>query len=375
MFYFDHLSPFDQLPPKILIGGYDNCKAKEILLQLPRRSSRVIRILLKSRARRNTQYETTEKEMKADHRHELKTNELAEWLFHLPQWTKENLKTIIFVLVVLVAAVAVYSWRFYSRNVVDVREQIEFTNLLNQLAGGKMQILQAQAQGRDLSFVLLQPAKGLETFAQNTKNDNMAALAMIKRAEALRAELHYGTVDEPYLIEQTTKAKASYAEALEKCSANPSLAAAATFGLGLCEEELGNFEEAKQIYREVAENPDFDGTTAKAAAKQRLDTMDDYTQKLVFKQAPAPPIEIKPADVNLPAGAGLPAGASLPTAVNLPAAPRPPAGVNLPAEFNLPIEIKLGTPSAENIPPVPEANPAPPPNSFPKDPDGNEPAE
>jgi tetratricopeptide (TPR) repeat protein len=369
MSYFDHLSPFDQLPPKILIGGYDNCKAKEILLQLPRCSSRVMRILLKSRARRNTQYETTEKEMKADHRHELKTNELAEWLFHLPQWTKENLKTIIFVLVVLVAAVAVYSWRFYSRNVVDVREQIEFTNLLNQLAGGKMQILQAQAQGRDLSFVLLQPAKALETFAQNTKNDNMAALAMIKRAEALRAELHYGTVDEPYLIAQTNKAKASYAEALEKCSANPSLAAAAKFGLGLCEEELGNFEEAKQIYRQIAEGSDFDGTTTKAAAKQRLDTMDDYTQKLVFKPAPAPPIEIRPADVNLPAGASLPAGVSLPAAASV------PAGVNLPAEVSPPIEVKLGTPSAENIPPVPEANPAPPPNSAPKDPDGNEPAE
>ena len=301
--------------------------------------------------------------MKADHRHELKTNELADWLFHLPQWTKENLKTIIFVLVVLVAAVGVYSWRFYSRNVADVREQIEFTNLLNQLAGGKMQILQAQAQGRDLSFVLLQPAKGLETFAQNTKNDSMAALAMIKRAEALRAELHYGNVDEPYLIAQTNKAKASYAEALEKCSANPSLAAAAQFGLGLCEEELGNFQEAKQTYRRVAENPDFDGTTAKAAAKQRLETMDDYTQKLVFKPAPAPPIEIKPADVNLPAGA------------NLPAAPRPPVGANLPAEFNLPIEIKVGTPSAEDLPPVPEASSAPPPNSSPKDPDGNEPAE
>ena len=300
--------------------------------------------------------------MKADHRHELKTNELADWLIHLPQWTKENLKTIVLVLVLLVAAVAVYSWRFYGRKVVDVREQIDFTNLLNQLAGGKMQILQAQAQGRDLSFVLLQPAKGLETFAQNTKNDNMAALAMIKRAEALRAELHYGSVDEPYLIAQTNKAKASYAEALEKCPANPSLAAAAKFGLGLCEEELGNFKEAKQIYREVAENPDFDGTTTKAVASQRLDTIDDYTQKLVFKPAPKP-MEIKPADVNLPAGA------------NLLAAPKPPAGANLPAEFNLPIEIKLGTPSTEDLPSVPEANPAPLPDSAPKDRDGNEPAE
>ena len=43
----------------------------------------------------NTIYRITEKEMKSDHRHELKTNELAEWLGNLPQWTKENLVTII----------------------------------------------------------------------------------------------------------------------------------------------------------------------------------------------------------------------------------------------------------------------------------------
>ena len=301
--------------------------------------------------------------MKADHRHELKTNELAEWLVHLPQWTKENVKTILFVLVLLVAAVAFYSWKLYSRNVVQVREQIEFTNLLNQLSGGKMQILQAQAQGRDLSFVLLQPAKGLETFAQTTKSDHMAALALIKRAEALRAELHYGTVDEQYLIAQTNKAKASYAEALQRCSKNPLLAAAAKFGLGLCEEELGNFEEAQQIYRDVATDPDFDGVAAGAAAKQRLETIDDYRQKLVFRPAPRPPIQIKPADVNLPADANLPADTNL------------PVGANLPAEINLPSEVNLSPPPPDTIPQSPEVNLVPPPpNSVSKDSDGNVPA-
>ena len=33
--------------------------------------------------------------MKAEHRHELKTNELVEWLTNLPQWANENLTTII----------------------------------------------------------------------------------------------------------------------------------------------------------------------------------------------------------------------------------------------------------------------------------------
>jgi tetratricopeptide (TPR) repeat protein len=152
-----------------------------------------------------------------------------------------------------------------------------------------MQILQGQQeQGRDFSFVLLQPASTLQTFAQKTNNERMAALALIKRAEALRAELHYGNVEEEYLINQTNLAKASYAEALEKCPTNPSLAASAKFGLGLCEEELGNFEQAKAIYQDIAGNPEFENTLAQIRAKRRLQTMADFQQNIVFKPEPKP---------------------------------------------------------------------------------------
>jgi hypothetical protein len=227
--------------------------------------------------------------MKSDHRHELKTNELAEWLGNLPQWTKENLVTIIIVVVVVAVAGAVYGWRLYSRNVLLVQEQTEFTTLLNQISNGKMQILQGQqSQGRDFSFVLLQPANSLQSFAQETNNKRMAALALIKRAEALRAELHYGNVEEQYLIDQTNLAKVSYAEAFEK-SPNPSLAASAKFGTGLCAEELGNFDQARQIYQDIAENSDFKNTLAAFRARRRLETMVDYQKKIVFEPAPKVP--------------------------------------------------------------------------------------
>ncbi|MBA7624503.1 hypothetical protein ES703_31912 [subsurface metagenome] len=43
--------------------------------------------------------------MKSKHRHDLKTNELAEWIGNLPQWARENHRTIIYVSVVAVLVI------------------------------------------------------------------------------------------------------------------------------------------------------------------------------------------------------------------------------------------------------------------------------
>lgn len=226
--------------------------------------------------------------MKSDHRHELKSNELAEWLGNLPQWSKENFVIIVVVVALVVAAGAVYGWWLYSKNVVQARQRTEFTNLLNQVSSGKMQILQGrQSQGRDFSFVLLQPANSLRSFAEEISSERMAALALIKRAEALRAELHYGNVEEQYLNNQIDLAKESYAEAFDKTTNRP-LKASAKFGLGLCEEELGRFEQARAIYQEIAGNADYKNTLAAVRAKRRLETMADYQKEIAFEPAPAP---------------------------------------------------------------------------------------
>jgi len=258
--------------------------------------------------------------MKSEHRHELKTNELADWIGNLPQWAKENRTAIIAVSAAIVVVVGLYIWKTYSKKVA-VQKQIELTGLISQLMGSKMQILSAQAQGKDLSYVLVQrggPADRLKIFSENANNGQMAALALIKQAEALRTELHYrpGTVNKQDLTTQIEQAKASYTEALQihlRRAPNPSLQAIAKFGLGICEEELGNFEKAQQIYRDITTDPNFEGTIAKAAAEQRLQTMADYKTQIVFKPsapvlptkaetgaAEKPPVEIIPVDINLP---------------------------------------------------------------------------
>ena len=249
--------------------------------------------------------------MKSEHRHELKTNELAEWLSNFPQWAKENLKTIIYVSIVSVLVIASAAFHWYKKNVESVQKQLELTRLISQLSQGKAQILQARLQGIDASYMLLRATENLQSFAKNSKDDQMAAFALIKQAETLRTELHYrfGSVDERDVIAQINLAKASYNEAIErlpkadspafgsqKSSSNPSLMAAAKFGLGLCEEELGNFATAENIYRDITANADFEGTAAAAQAKHRLETMGDYQRKVAFKAAPkrAPTAPLQP---------------------------------------------------------------------------------
>ena len=292
--------------------------------------------------------------MKSDHRHDLKTNELAEWLINFPQWTKDNLITIICVLGLIVAAAGVCFWKFYGKKEASLQKQFELTNFVNQLPQGKMQVISAQAQGRDMSFILLQPANNLKKFAQVEENDTMAAFALIKRAEALRTDLHYrsGTVPGADLTAQINEAKASYSEAVGRAGANLLLMAMAQFGLGLCAEELGNFEEAEQIYRDIMENPDFEGTTVVVQAKYRLNTMADYKQRIVFKPAPRlqPPFQLPPFDANLPAESNLPTEFTLPAEIISLVTDSIPDS-NLPTEANQ-------VPAANNVSVVPKPNPA-----------------
>ena len=217
---------------------------------------------------------------------------------------------IIYVSVAVVLIAASYFYYRYQKYTISARKRGELTELIAQLPQHKLEIIQSQAKGADNSYMLIQSAENLQSIAQSTKNNQMAALALIKQAEALRTELHYrpGIISQQDLKLQTDKAKASYTEAIDKASGNPSLIAAAKFGIGLCEEEFGNFGQAQQVYHSVVEDPNFQGTVAAAAAKQRLATIADYEKKIVFKPAPkpavvetktaAPQIQLKPADVN-----------------------------------------------------------------------------
>jgi tetratricopeptide (TPR) repeat protein len=308
--------------------------------------------------------------MKADHRHELKTNELADWLANLPEWLRENRSTLVASAAIIVVAVAVYFWIFYQRNIASARGQVRLTNLVTQLPGQKAGLARAMGQQNDQSFLLIDLAKDLQDFGQSTHNKEMSALALIERGDTLRTELHYrsGQVDRDYVAKQIALAQASYNQALEKAADYPALAAKARFGLGLCEEELGNVGKAKEIYREMAGNAAYDGTAAKAAAAFRLKTMDDYQGVVAFKpappqpqpqaQAPVPTVRLKPGQASVPAVVSVPSDTNAaPAPVPIGPAPEPsgpPAGTAPAPTVPAP---QPGSPPAGTTPaPAPQAN-------------------
>lgn len=284
--------------------------------------------------------------MKSDHRHELRTNELAEWIANLPQWARDNGRMVIYISVVAILVVGSALWYWRKERVQSVQRQLEFTSLIDRLSQNKMQVLMTQPRGVDTSYMLIETALALETTAGSAKDDQVAALALIKRAEALRAGLHYRqqTVNQADVRTAINGAKTAYNRALEKAATNPSLTAMARFGLGLCEEEVGNFDGARQIYLDIVTNGDFEGTTTVAKAQRRLETMADYQRKIVFKPAPKP---IQPPTDLL----------------------QPPADLLQPPIPLRPIEDDVLPQEPNRIPTVPEVMIGPEPNPAPVVPD------
>ncbi|MBN2019947.1 MAG: hypothetical protein JW749_06965 [Sedimentisphaerales bacterium] len=237
--------------------------------------------------------------MRAEHRHELKTNELAEWIGEMPTWIKQHLRMIVYVSVVVVFVVGYSLYYRYQTTIVARREQTNLTGILSQLPQSGAVIARAQAGGDDRSYELLQIAQALENIAGGAKQDEVAALALIKEAEIQRTEIHFrmGDVSREDFAGAITRAKNNYTKALDilKRKPNTALEAMARMGLGLCEEDLGNFEQAGQLYKEVATGSTYEGTTSAEAAKNRLALMDYFNRKITLKPAPAPPLPVQPA--------------------------------------------------------------------------------
>jgi len=225
--------------------------------------------------------------MDSEHRHELKTNELAQWLSHFPGFLKENSLRIIGILLI---AAAVFSYFFYNAKKISTVNLAEAQNtlLMQQVSRNKSEAVNLDSEAAPLENAFALSADKLQIAADAGEEPGHAvALMLIKKGESLRAELHYSTsqLDDQIITGQIERATQAYEEALQKAKGNASLTAMATFGLGLCAEEVGDFEKAAQIYTDIAQNTEFEGTLFPAQAQFRLDILEDNKETFVFTAA------------------------------------------------------------------------------------------
>lgn len=225
--------------------------------------------------------------MKAEERHELKDNELAQWLRQLPEWARQNTRQIVLICGIIAAAVIIYGWYYYEKNIAYVSRRQAFSEQIMQLNANKRQAATEGTKAKDLSFMLAQSGDTLGQLASRAKDKDMAALAYVKRGEALRASVHYKpTQFTQDMASQIQLARDSYRRAIELASENPTIPALAMYGLGLCAEELQDYQVAEQTYKQIVADPNLAGTVGQAAAEYRLRTFKDYTAKVVFRRIP-----------------------------------------------------------------------------------------
>lgn len=227
--------------------------------------------------------------MDSEHRHELKTNELADILAHLPKLIKKNANMVIGLSLI---AVALITWPMFNKmgREKERSEQSEMTRAIQLLDQDIVNVLRAEPtdpQGRlDALTSMLTNADNLLQQASKIKNPNLAAVAQIKAAQAIRTELHLRSeVDTETLESQIKKAKDAYDQAVETAQ-TPTIKAMAQLGTGLCSEELGQTDQAAEIYKQIVDNEGYKATIAAVQAQQRLDGLADNSETFTFAEVP-----------------------------------------------------------------------------------------
>ena len=236
--------------------------------------------------------------MDAEHRHELRDNDLIKWIMQTPKFVSEYYMQIIGVCCIIVAVLLYGPVRDMSKK-GRLKEHMTLTNNIMSLDQSKIEALQAAGKGEDVVSTMKQKSEALTVNGGDMKSDQAGAIAFIKSAEACRIDLHYttGEIEREVIEANISKAKGLYGNALSRAKGNATLTAMAKFGLGLCEEELGNYDEASNIYTEISSDEGLAGTVYSVAAAKRLEDIGEYQQKVVFVDRPVVEIEPEVPDV------------------------------------------------------------------------------
>lgn len=219
--------------------------------------------------------------MRAEERHRLKTNELAQKLAELPEYLRKHSKLITIGVAVLVLVGVVGGFWWSSRKKAYSRRNEELQGLLPQI--NQIQIMAANAAqdpGTDTKSAeasayntsgLLGALQNLSLEAQGT---SVGMAALMQQADLKRSQLYYTNrlLSEEEREKICRDAENLYRKILNQYGTRPMAAGMAKLGLALVAEDRGDWEKAKKTYEEILAEKDgkLTGTAFPFLAKRRL---------------------------------------------------------------------------------------------------------
>ena len=260
--------------------------------------------------------------MKAEERHKLKSNELAESLEQVPAYLRAHGSKLLAGTVVVLVVVIGGLWWWNSQAAAQEQRAADLHELL--IDGDRLQVMAAFQARQSMSggpeaawagsvgYSSAEMVARLEELAGEAVGTNLGGTAMLQQAEVLRSELMYATreinASEKEAICQ--RAEKLYSQVVAGYGDSVILSGAAQMGRGLIAEERAQWDKAREIYGKLAAESGtaMGGTIYPDQARERLILLESLVAPVVFKAAsatmlPAAVVEMGGADTSLVAPA------------------------------------------------------------------------
>jgi predicted negative regulator of RcsB-dependent stress response len=237
--------------------------------------------------------------MKAEERHELRENDLANWLqFGLWAFLKNNGSYLL--LIVALGFLGFQLWNLYQRKQENARA-IAFTNLIDAEAA-------ALPQGSIEDWT--KSAKTLVDLVETSDVKLVKARACLTLGQLYDFWAAFPEIQNYAKLSRTeclSKAFEYYSKALEFQGDDPVIAAKAQLGIATVYEDQGEWDKAKAEYQRMVDHKAFVGDLANLA-KARLDSLDSRRSAPRLVAMIPPPPAAKPAAAPGFPGLSLPGG-------------------------------------------------------------------
>jgi len=239
--------------------------------------------------------------MKAKDRHRLKTNELAQTMSELIDYIRQHGNRLLTIAVILLVVVVGGGWWLRSRTTQQRQQHEQLAAQLQRTSLMQVEAAQRAQLGSELADE--QPAAApydaetvsavLGNLSQEAQGAAVGMTALLAQAEVARSALYFSEQDisPGQKSELCAQVRDIYNQILQQYPHETWVVGFARMGLALVDEELGQWDQARQKYEEIAadDGEKLAGTAFPRLAQKRLDILDDISIPIDLPLTPPVP--------------------------------------------------------------------------------------